>query len=80
MEMKKHGRRKGEELASMEQCLFYIKQCGSKDLHDRWTNGGWQRWPNVQKDKKRRDKRLGCDAQERHDDTQPASGMRGVKI
>lgn len=35
MEMKKHGRRKGEELASMEQSLFYIKQCGSKDLHER---------------------------------------------
>lgn len=31
----------------------------------------------MQKCKKRRDKKLGCAAQERHDDTQPASGMRG---
>lgn len=33
----------------------------------------------MQKDKKRRDKKLGCAARERHDDTQPASGMKGGK-
>ena len=79
MEMKKHGGRKVEELASTEQRLFYRKQCGSKDLHERWTNGWRQRCPNVQEYKKRRDKKSGCAAQERHDDTQPASGMKEVK-
>lgn len=29
---------------------------------------------------KHRDRKLGCAAQERDDDVQPASGVRGVKI
>lgn len=33
----------------------------------------------MQKCKKHRDKELGCAAQERDDDDQPASGMKGGK-
>ncbi len=48
VEIKKHGRRKGEGLAKMEQCLFYRKRYGSIGLYERLTNGWRQQQPSVQ--------------------------------
>lgn len=83
MEMKKRGRRAGEELSLMEECLFYSdsnvvqKVCLRHGREKKKNKGGWQqRQPGVQKI----DRNVGCAARERGEDAQPASGVKGVKI
>lgn len=80
MEMKKRGRREGEELSLMEECLFYSDNNVVQKVcmrHGRKKDGWQQRQPDVQKIE---DRKMGCAAQERGEDAQPASGVKGVKI
>lgn len=85
MEMKKRGRRAGEELSLMEECLLYSdNNVVQKGLYETRTKKkkkrrGWQqqRQPDVQKVE---DRNVGCAAQERDEDAQPASGVKGVKV
>lgn len=83
MEMKKRGRRKGEGLALMEECLFYSDNNMVQKVCMRRKNGWQQRQPGVQKWKKHGDggdRKSGCAARERGEDARPASGVKGVKI
>lgn len=86
MEMKKHCRRKGEGLTWMEECLFYRKHYGSKVCmrHGQMDDGSndplYSSGGAVKKYRNKGDRKLGRAAQERDDDTQPASEVKGVKI
>lgn len=76
-----------EGLTKMEECLFYRKQYGSKfcmshgKLKDAGSDGPMcSHGGAVKKHRETKETKLGCAAQERNDDVQAASGVKGVRI